>query len=279
MEKNETEILNIIVQSKTADINLKDFKNQSPLIVSLRSKNYEIFSILLRNGATLDDCLFREVSLNGDCTAVNILLEFSRQATLKGLKSLSEKNLSYIYLFLKFSPNVNIVKLDLLDNEFKLTVRDSIDLFDELKKLLIQMNTQKLVHYLESLIIFFKYNYFDIYTLKTIRNILNIIYEIYSKLDDTEIKNRIIYVFGLAVYSSHLDLNKENKEWTLKLAARKEFEQIFSLAKSPLSLRALCRIQIKKSFKPFDSLFNSRENTKKIATPSVLIKYLDYEYL
>jgi hypothetical protein len=86
-------------------------------------------------------------------------------------------------------------------------------------------------------------------------------------------------VFGLAVYSSHLDLNKENKEWTLKLAARKEFEQIFSLAKSPLSLRALCRIQIKKSFKPLDSLFNSRENTKKIATPSVLIKYLDYEYL
>ena len=238
-----------------------------------------MFLVLLKNGATIDDNLLKEICLNGDCTTVNILLdlELSRRTLLKGFKTLNEKNLSYFYLFLKRTQNVNTVNLDLLDNEFKISIRDSIDLYDELKLLFNQVNTQLLTHYIECLIIFFKYNYFDFYSHRVIANILNIVNEFYCKIDDKEIKNRIQYLYGLAVYSSSLDLFKENKEWVTKLAANNEFENICSLTKSPLSLQALSRIQIRKSFKPLNSLFEFKNKKQNI--PNVLIKYLEYEFL
>lgn len=249
-EQNQEEILLIILSSGLADINIEDLDKQSPLYVTYKKKNWDIFELLIKNGAHINREILKEICIQGDSSTAHILLKYLNKSTLKLWKSLvDESNNSYLYLAIKFSYNIDFIRL-LLENDVKLNAKDVNDFLKNVRDLKRNFNKdfanaafkERFAHYTECLILFLKYNCFDfnvkpsvIFNCFTDLNseeykmavqfeksncssflillFLDLIHFIYLSIEDDlfkkKLENRIIHLFALAIYSSQLDCRKK----------------------------------------------------------------------
>ncbi len=249
-EQNQEEILLIILSSGLADINIEDLDKQSPLVITYKKKYWDIFELLIKNGAHVNYEILKEICIQGDSLTANILLKYMNNSTLKLWKVLVDENKnSYLYLAIKFSYNIDFIKL-MLENDVKLNAKDVKDFLKNMRDLKKNFNSnffgcafkERFLHYIECLVLFLKYNCFDFnlkpsvifnyftdlnsdeYLLATqfgestcssflIMLFLDLVFFIYLNIEDElfrkKIESRIIYLFALAIYSSQLDCRKK----------------------------------------------------------------------
>ena len=74
-EQNQEEILLIILSSGLADISIEDLNKQSPLMVTYKNKNWDIFELLIKNGALINREILKEICIQGK---VNYLRYFQK---------------------------------------------------------------------------------------------------------------------------------------------------------------------------------------------------------
>lgn len=168
-EQNQEEILLIILSSGLADISIEDLNKQSPLMVTYKNKNWDIFELLIKNGALINREILKEICIQGDSSTANILLKYLNKSTVSLWKMLTDENEnSYLYLAIKFSNNLNFIKL-LLENDVKLNSKDIRDFLKSVRELKRNINKlqeekdfkERFVHCIECLVLFLKYNIFD----------------------------------------------------------------------------------------------------------------------
>ena len=255
-EHNQMEILTILLSTGLVDINIGDLDFKTPLYITYEKKFWEIFEILVQNGARVHSEILREICFKGDLSTANTLFKYLNKSAIMGWKSLTDENKnSFLYLAVKFSNILSLVK-KFLEHDIKINSKDAKDFLKDIRSLKKNGNEKEKIfkdrynHYLECLVLFLKHNCFSFnlrpslifnfyYDLSQDENrilyefderscssflimlFLDSIYEIFSNIEESQFKeqfeSRVIYLFALAIYSSNLNChNKAVQRWFKK---------------------------------------------------------------
>ncbi|CAF0704532.1 unnamed protein product [Brachionus calyciflorus] len=260
-ENNCKEPIMIIVSSGLADLNIEDYNRKSALTISYSKKYWDIFELLVKSGSNISHYILKDICVQGDIKALNILLRYFDSKSLASIIELTEdtKKNSYLYLSMKYSHNLEFV-MKLFELGLKINSKDLKDFYTEIKHA-VKMGDNcisKYSYYLECFILMIKHkclnsslikypnilSLFSTYEQKIDINFehksnilnhciilyLNLFYEYFGNLIEKDknemeiVKLRIIYLFALSVYSSQLDVRKK--------FVQKWFERKFQNSKS-----------------------------------------------
>lgn len=267
-ENNCKEPIMIILSSGLADLHLEDLSHKSALTIAYTKKHWEIFELLVKSGSNISHFVLKDICVQGDVRALNILLRYFDSKSLASIIELTQmesKRNSYLYLAIKHSHNLDFV-VKLFQIGLRINSKDLKDFYTELKHNVktINLDVKKFGYNLECFILMIKHKCFDRKLVKNYSNLtslfnsyelkaelnfdhasnilnhcillnLNLIFEnfqllqdICTNLDLEAIRLRMLYLFALTIYSSQLDVKKK--------FVQKWFERKFAVQINPKSV-------------------------------------------
>jgi ankyrin repeat protein len=249
------EIARLILNTQMADVNLRDLKKKTPLMIANETNSIDICELLIKSGSIIDTTVLANVCSKGNLTELKIILKYDyakRVSDHLKYKLTSKSSNSYLYLAIKYSFNLKFIN-EMLELGARPILNDMYDLLDDAKTQINQSNSSTL-YYLECMILLLKYNCFNRLRCKTNSDYLSlakyikclklnenfiieydstnaskliimILFQVISDLydlNDSSIRKRFVYTFALAIYSSQLNFRKVYfKQWLKQLTTLK----------------------------------------------------------
>lgn len=309
VEQNYLETLNVLLSTGLANVNLMDVNAKTPLMISFEKKFWNIFEILCKHGAYVNNSILKETCLDGHLQPVKTFLNIPCFNSKLNWRQLDENNNTLLYLAIKNSNNTELVK-KLLKIGIKTNIKDVVNLLEHLNSLteLPKINIGYLEYYLDCFVLLLKFFCFidetstietnalkengiriDFKTNKITNKFFTILFidrfhKIYSNLNyDLETienyKNKFIYSFALAIYTRQLDYKSLFfKEWISRLNLSKlRLAEIFNESNSsPWSLQMLCRYKLNR-LNNLQQMLNDKSIITKL--PNICMRYLKYDFI